>query len=374
MVLWLLAFIPCTIYIVSNKYFNTKIVIAIVFYFSSLIVSACIGIINGISINSIALDLKQFCYFAIILYVSINLKTEKSINIIKHLLMYSSLILAIIHIIMAFFLILNIFNFDQLWYFFNIYMMQDSAINNGVSNEIFFKGEYGFIYYKGDFYLCTGLFFWYYSLKINWKKNLAILIIVIAIFLTGTRGFMLMIFLTLFIDWFLYRKNITFFLIDRYLTIFLFLSFSFLFYLLYAFNREYSLYLGDKELSDSLRYIQIEEVIKSITFLSFFVGHGLGFGVPSRPDHMEIAFLEIFHKQGIIGIALWVYLILLVFLLHKKCKNLSFSKPFWLSVLFTYLVSITNPYMNHPLGLMMISFSLVSLSSYSQVRNSSLTI
>ena len=57
--------------------------------------------------------------------------------------------------------------------------------------------------------------------------------------------------------------------------------------------------LGDRSQSDAGRIAQIKEVISMTSVLSSFIGNGFGIGIPSRPVHMEISYLEIFHKQGI---------------------------------------------------------------------------
>jgi O-antigen ligase len=80
---------------------------------------------------------------------------------------------------------------------------------------------------------------------------------------------------------------------------------------------------------------------------------------------MEIVYLEVFHKQGIVGLSFWGLVILLNWLLYRRAvKNNNFQRaaPFLLSVVLVYLQSLTNPYLNNPIGLTMISVSLVCLN------------
>ena len=70
--------------------------------------------------------------------------------------------------------------------------------------------------------------------------------------------------------------------------------------------------LGDKNWSDIIRRRQIQQVFERISIPSFLIGHGFGIGVPVRKIHMEIAYLEIFHKQGLIGLVFWLILFFVI--------------------------------------------------------------
>jgi hypothetical protein len=123
--------------------------------------------------------------------------------------------------------------------------------------------------------------------------------------------------------------------------------------------------MGDRSNSDAIRYIQMEQVMSSINPISLIVGHGLGVGTEIRPIHMELSFLEIFHKQGLIGIVFWLCIYIHIFIMFfnikdKRIKNQAY--PFVLSVVFVILQSTTNPFMNNPIGLTMILITIVVLS------------
>lgn len=120
--------------------------------------------------------------------------------------------------------------------------------------------------------------------------------------------------------------------------------------------------LGDKSGSDSARFVQIDQVLSNVNPISFFIGHGFGIGVPIRPRGMELSLLEIFHKQGLLGLSFWFGMFIYIFLMYSNIKNKDYKKkalPFLLSVIFIILQSGTNPYMNNPIGLSMILITLV---------------
>jgi hypothetical protein len=120
--------------------------------------------------------------------------------------------------------------------------------------------------------------------------------------------------------------------------------------------------LGDRKFSDNERKQQFIQVANAATLPTAVWGHGFGTGVESRPVHMEISYLEIFHKQGIIGIACWI---IILFSLVKSYKSLpsksGMSNAFFLAALFVFFQSLTNQYINNPIGLGMILISMVSL-------------
>ncbi|RYC68546.1 hypothetical protein [Spirosoma sordidisoli] len=368
MALWLTGLSIVSAHIIICRKVRKNIVIVIAAYLLSMLFSSLLGIVNGVNSTFLFLDIKQFCFFIIILYFSLSINSERDIETVVRLLKRSSLILALLHVTIVFFVVLDIFNFGQVWYFFNIYATGQSDIDNPVSNEVFFKGSYGFIYYKGDFYLCVGLFFWIDSGIKNWKNRISVLVISFAIFLTGTRGFVLMVVLTYLVSWFVNIKNIKMLLRNKSILALITFVITCFLLALYIFNLEYSQYIGDKEESDAIRFIQISQVVDEIDFISIIFGHGFGYGIPIRNSHMEIAYLEILHKQGIIGLSLWLLLLVYIHRLYLLTKGEKFSRPFWLAVLFTYLLSATNPYVNHPLGFTLLSLCLVVYSVYYKNR------
>ena len=77
---------------------------------------------------------------------------------------------------------------------------------------------------------------------------------------------------------------------------------------------------------------------------------------------MEISFLEIFHKQGLIGLTMWFSLFTLIFRLYLKSlkkKIQDKTNPFFVSALFTFILSFTNPFINNPLGITIVVITIV---------------
>jgi O-antigen ligase len=200
--------------------------------------------------------------------------------------------------------------------------------------------------------MCVGIFFFFNKKKL--KNTLSIIIILSAVVLTFTRGFLLSIILVgivylLFIE----KKRLLVFGLGVILILL-----SLILIPIYMDS------IGDKSSSDSERFIQTNEVFERVTPLNVFLGAGFGQGVPARPIHMEISFLEIFRKQGIMGLFFWFYLLFatcISFYKADKFGNRKYALPFLLATIFVYFQTMTNPFLNNPIGMSVVLISLVVL-------------
>jgi len=183
----------------------------------------------------------------------------------------------------------------------------------------------------------------------SWLKYIALFVLSIAIIATGTRGLIIGLAGAYLVKWLFLRFN--------YRSI-AYMGAGMVLFLLVVSQLKDN--IGDKEESDRIRYEQIGEVKERINPVSFFVGHGFGIGVPVRPIHMEISYLEIFHKQGLLGLFYYLAILIITYLAYKKCL-FNNGVGFYMSVIFIFILSATNPYINHPLGITVISIAIVSM-------------
>lgn len=301
-----------------------------------------LGLINGGRLSFISEDVKPLSYFFSILFFSYYIDRKERVDLVVSLIKKSSLFLALAYIAiqMGFFL----GRIDFIWFY--------NYANTQVSpSDFIFRGTQGLFFYKGFIYMVVGLIFWIHSAPSRWK-GLAILILMAAMILTGTRGFILMF-------GFLYALFYGIPLVLRLNIKILILAALLIVGSIYFFaNFE----IGDKELSDSIRIQQLIQVAERINPLSFFIGHGFGVGVPIREVHMEIGYLEIFHKQGIFGLGLWGLFFLFLYNTYARAKNFkNIRKAFFLSICFVLLLSLTNPIFNNPIGISLFMLAFASL-------------
>lgn len=320
----------------QKRKINKKILIILLFYIFLTLLSSGIGKINGAKNNLIFIDIKQglsiFIMIPFFIYLNKNGDIEKIVKIIKKF----SMLLVIIQLILILIIKLELIPFNFIY----------EKLSKIGTTEFMFRPNKD-LFFKGYLYLNIGLIFLYFEKKKNIIKKL---MYIIAIYFTGTRGFYLSLFLCYLIE---YLKKI---------------SVKKLFLLLIGIIPLINIIINkivfsiERIDSNAVRFTQIKEVYEKTTIFSFFFGNGLGMGVESNPIHMEITYLEIFHKQGILGILFWTILLIYIILNYLKINTKERKEkyiPFFYGTLFIYFQSATNPFLTNPIGLTFVCLSFV---------------
>jgi hypothetical protein len=340
MCLFLVYMCLIVVYLLVKRTLPAEVVVILIFFLALNILSAIVGYAGGAAFSDIFEDIKPLLNTFLLCYLAFSVKTTGDIRYLLKLLKISAVLLTVLHLV----LYCVFLKYSDIAILYN-------AINSAESNNtvFLFKGESGFVNYTGDIYLCAGFIVWEQYTKNSWIKYLVLLLITIAIILTGTRGLIIALAAVYFVKWVILKFN-----------------YKSLIYIVFAVFMVLAVYLnikgniGDKDESDQTRYEQIDEVKERVTPLSFVVGHGYGIGVPIRPIHMEISFLEIFHKQGIIGLAYYFTVLFVAYRAYKRSRQEN-SIGLYMCVLFIFFVSTTNPYVNHPLGITVIAIAIISM-------------
>lgn len=342
MVLFFLNIAIVTVLFIERGKVPTYTVVLCASAFAVLLFYSVWGWINGAPMALIAEDVKPLSYFFSVLFFSYYIDSEERVRLVVSLLKKSSLVMALSYILIQGLFYLGRMDFMQFYQY---------TLTHVSSSDFIFRGTQGLFFYKGFMYMVVGLIFWIHSPGSK-RKSLAILIITLAMILTGTRGFILMF-------GFVYALFYGIPLLLRLNIKMLILAAVLVFGSVFFFG---SRDIGNKDLSNSIRIQQLVQVAQDIDPLSLFIGHGFGNGVPIRPVHMEIAYLETFHKQGVLGLCLWGLFFIVLYNAYVRRGNFpNIRKAFFLSLLFMVLLSLTNPFFNNPIG---ISLFMISLSSF----------
>ncbi len=123
---------------------------------------------------------------------------------------------------------------------------------------------------------------------------------------------------------------------------------------------------GVRNYSDEGRVEQVKQVKNGLSPATLIIGHGFGQGIPARPVHMEIAYLEVLHKQGLVGLAFWGTIAALLFIAYQKSDQSALAKAFFFSAIYVFVESCTNQYFNNPIGMSVLLLSLVNLNKLSK--------
>jgi hypothetical protein len=340
MCLFLLYMALILVYLLMGRKLPKFVVFIILFFFFLCIFSSLIGYLNGAEPSAIFEDIKPLLNIFLLFYFAFSINSEEDVSYLIKLLKISSVLLIVLHIIL-YVIYLKLGDIT--------YLYATLSPDDGNSPMFVFRGDGGYVYYFGDIFLCITFLVCGEYQKKSIYKYLLMFFLMVAILITGTRGFLVSLALCYFVKWVILRFNYRS-LIYLSIGVIIFLG---------AFLQLKST-VGDKDESDQTRIEQIKEVKERITPLSAIIGHGYGIGVPIRPIHMEISYLEVFHKQGIVGLLYYLTILLVSYLSFKNC-TFENGIGFYLSIIFVFFISGTNPYINHPLGITIISFAIVAM-------------
>ena len=344
MILFSIALVVSFIFLLSGKKINILYGYMIGYFSIVTIWSTLQGLLNGAEIDLIFEDIKPLLYFLIILPFSVYIDSVEKVILLIKIIKKTTLVMAFVYL--SYIVVMRVGYID----FLTIY-----EILKNDSNEIMFRGFTNsdpWLFYKGFLYLNIGFIFYFSSKKT--KNKIISLMILTAILLTYTRGFIVSLALAFIFLYLINLKEKKSFFILITLSIVVFLA-----------TPIYFDFIGERTDSDLIRIIQIEQVINKVNLTSFIFGHGFGKGVPIRPVHMEISYLEILHKQGIIGLIFWIFNLFFIILTYIKIKSNQFrylSAPFLVGTLFIYIQSFTNPFINNSIGMGFLLITMVTLN------------
>jgi hypothetical protein len=334
-------------YVIGSVVLGTaRVKISILLVVSSFVailsVSTVIGLLQGATFSLIAEDIKPLSYFCMIVFFDLTIRTQKQVELVLKIFKAAAVILSTGSLLFAAALYLQIIPFSTVYAFANA--------NEG--SDLMFRGSDGLFLYKGAVYIGVGIIL--FAFDRGFVSRLCIFLGVFALFLTNTRGFFVALVAVACTHIALNRKQF------GRKALFVALSIA---VAIAVFASAGS--IADREASDQLRKDTIYQVRDQMNPISVVLGHGLGKGVPERPVHMEPALLEIFHKQGLLGILWWVTMIAMFWSRFSAARvyGCSNAEPLLLCALFVGFESLTNPYMNNPIGMTIWMVSLVALKA-----------
>ncbi len=375
--------LAATAWMVFDKHQLSREIIFLIKIFSGMLfLGTLVGALNGADGALILEDVKPLLYFYLLPFFYLTIVTHRRVSQIAKVVKISGVVLACSYI-----LIFGLINLKVVE-FYNLYRL---TLGTG---EFFYRGEIAF-FYKGFLYLCVGFVFHYFLPN---KAQWPIYVIAVAILLTFTRGFLFALSVTFLLYYLVverdfhqnWRRVLGFGMIAIYSVFFASLSFTKVSEGILWMDPDYASnlsghyepkrnelgeaitpiqLLGDRLESDNIRRKQFHQVLERVSLESAFVGHGFGIGVPVRPVHMEVAYLEIFHKQGIIGIGFWAFIFIWIcrkYAMVRHNRESTLATAFTMGACFVFVQSITNQFLNNPIGMTMVLLAIVVLGVISE--------
>ena len=340
MVLFAVALITSLVTIVYRQRVERSVLIWVLGFVSVTLIGALIGTLNGAMLSTVLEDLSPLLSFLALPYFFITIRNKSDVLFVSRIIKISCILLGSIAITIFGVLITGYVPFQM------AYALTSS------SSEIFWRGNSYSFFYKGFIYLAVGLGF--FISQRGSSKYISIGILVTVALMSATRGLLLAMAAVAVVHTTIVRRN--WLLVSVQAVVFV--------SAIVIFSGDYSTVTGNRDESDAARVLQAREVSEAMTPLSLITGHGFGNGIDSRPIRMELTYFEILHKQGIIGLIFWACVGMSVVQHYRRASatvNGSEAAPYLLAVVVVYVQSLTNPFLNNPIGINIVIISMASL-------------
>jgi hypothetical protein len=351
--MWL--FVAAQLYVLCFFLWGGNVRFSSTLLVSSLVCLIFLAVAMGLTLRAeLALvfeDAKPLIYFAMLIFFDITICKERHVATVVTIIKVSALLMSVAYLITVGLLWVGFLSFADVysWY---------TALSD---QEFMFRGETGLFMYKGALYIFVGMIFFAFGRGI-WSR-IALVLTLVGGLATGTRGLMVALCVVLLLHVMTSNAGI------RSKAVVVTVALGMGIALLLGSSRV----LGDKTDSDYVRIETAQQVADSITPASIVIGNGFGRGVEVRPVHMEASYLEIFHKQGLLGLTWWTAVLAVLAVRYRlalRTRN-KLVQPLFLVVGFVVVESFTNPFINNPIGM---SVLLISLSALGLIARTGLQL
>lgn len=320
------------------------------------------GLIHGAHMSLIEDDLSPLLSLLILPFFDLTIRTRHALSIAIKIMICGAMVIALGYLAILVSLLFRLVSFATLYQW----------ISSVGSHDFIFKGTNGRVFYKGAIYIVIALLFLIFQ-KAKFSKIISIPLVFLLLMI-GSRGF----FLALVCTGLVYAmigpfRSTTKAAVCVFALVLGVLSVPLLGPMLTRSAADQN--------SNRVRITTVSQVSDRTTITSTIVGHGFGIGVPERREHMEIAYLEIFYKQGLLGLLWWATLFTVLAVRFARSVSRGrgdLAYPLLLTSVFIALESATNPFINNPIGMYPILISLAGLgvlsrqpASHSSINSSS---
>ena len=409
-----------------------KFILRIVVYFTIVLATGVIvGLLNKAPKNLIFIDIKQLFFFFSIICFSICIKTKEQINKVILLIKISTLTLAISYLICYGLIQLNIIKMEPFYNYLSVKWLHNEFMFRGTDGNFFYKGFFYlgigiFFYlfsnpsYKNGF-LALIIYVALFLTLLRWLLAITLIVFASSILFNCVINkfrlsylkskqmiFHLLLILTMtivpiiFKDFYitslgnkqesvdirkqqieevkseifenknsltLEKKNELIPINDKNIK-----NIKLKDTTLEKINNIKNLKDNSNENVNKNKLKNFKENSKEKSKFNIVVGKGLGIGVPIRPVHMELTYLEIFFKQGLLGLSFWIFILFYCIykfkLASKNNIDLQNIIPWLTGVFIVYLQSITNPLLVNSIGMSFVIIATIILRNEDLITQS----
>lgn len=315
-------------------------------FFLFLIVTAfgtLVGLTNDSRIGAVVNELRGLLYFPMILFFAIAIRDQKDIALVTRLIVGCGIVQAFLYLSLLLVAYSGLVSYSSIYLFLR---ESDEFIFRHNPESGFFLG----FFYKGAFHLCIAALF---LLLDPIKKNKWIaLMMLAAIALTLSRGLAAALLLSLISGvFFVPRRN----------WVVLLMASGFIMGTVFLFTGLFGLL--QRPVSDSVRLADLNIIWTELNVTMLLIGKGIGAIIGQR-ERIEMTYLEVFYKQGLVGLILWGSVLFTIFNAFRRVQGTLRRQQafvFLLAALFVYFATATNTFLTGSIGMCIVLISAVVL-------------
>ncbi len=306
-----------------------------------LLFHGAVSIVRQMPYEAIFEDAKPQLYFPMLAFLAITIRNVRDVATVTKLLKISAVVLSIAYLGVLSLWHSGVFTFDEV----------QGALNptGDTKKEFYFRSDATF-FFKAALYVGVGLFFFlFHGGSIG--KLVAVLLF-LALFFTLTRGLMAAVFLSLATCVLLFHKNrlagVALAGTNLVLGLFAILVIN-----------ELAPTAGE---SVALRLADLRATAEIWDVPTILIGQGLGPSIGAR-GHIEMNYIEILYKQGLLGLSFWLLPIAYITLQMSRAmpERRTNAMPYYLAALFVYFENATNPFLTNPIGMSVVLIAMVAI-------------
>ncbi|MGH9642306.1 MAG: hypothetical protein ACRD3Q_07750 [Terriglobales bacterium] len=299
------------------------------------------GAINGTDTSIMFTELQQSLYWLAAPFFACTLASMAYVERTARLAKWSGLFLSCAYIGIVIALATGVLNVRNLFAVLH---------QNG---EVVSRGN-GLLFYKGDLYLGISIIFLTAMRDKYWFP--ATLLVGIALVLTLTRGFILATSAAVLLLLAVQRRKYA--LVTGLILVAV--AIGFVWYYFPSLNEVLS---GNWAISNRQRVDDMEYMLSHASVKTLLVGEGFGAPINDRID-IENTFLWALWKLGFLGLTFWLMPLVLCtsyFLQIKDRGQNRLACAFFFGTVLIYIQTLSNPYLNNPIGLSFVLLSIFAL-------------
>ena len=322
--------------------------------------SLLISSLNNQPFSAALRDFKPLAYFLLLPFFASTIRSVHDVITVSRVLRLSALVLAVLYLIVLAIWKSGLVTTVQMYEWLNP--------AHSAQAEFLFRGDTTF-FFKAVLYVGVGVFFFVSEKNLSGKS--AVLLLLLAIALTMTRGMWLSVFMVL-AAWAFFctgdrRKGLA---LAAGLLLVGVMGIVGINETLPSVAQSNAIRMNDlKMLADTLPSMAQSNAIRENEpktqwyWQTVLFGRGLGASVLGR-ETIEITYANVLFKQGMLGIVFWLlpaaYLIWRVRnIIHPRLRAL--AMPYFMAAAFVYVVSLTNPFLTNPIGMAVVMIAMVAV-------------